>query len=200
MGNIRKLRLIGGDLSLDFVNTVGNHTSDDPSDELASYRDLVEWGQFAHIISDKDGRLLEKIILQPQQAQHALNYAHDIRETLFRIFTNTINGAAPKPGDLHTLNLALAQIPAHTVVIDADGDLSWEYSVWTFNRVLWPVLWAAAALLTSQNLHNVRMCENEGCGWLFIDTSRNHSRRWCSMEDCGNRVKARRHYQRNKSG
>jgi predicted RNA-binding Zn ribbon-like protein len=66
---------------------------------------------------------------------------------------------------------------------------------------MWPVVHSAAELLTSPHLDRVRQCaDDRGCGFLFFDTSRNGSRRWCSMESCGNRAKARRHYQRTKAG
>ncbi|MCB0153982.1 MAG: CGNR zinc finger domain-containing protein, partial [Anaerolineae bacterium] len=55
---------------------------------------------------------------------------------------------------------------------------------------------SAAELLTSDRLNRVGQCAGESCGWLFLDTTRNHSRRWCEMEHCGNRAKAKRHYRR----
>jgi predicted RNA-binding Zn ribbon-like protein len=62
--------------------------------------------------------------------------------------------------------------------------------------MLWPIASSAADLLTSERLKKVRLCEAKTCTWLFLDESRNHSRRWCDMKVCGNREKARRHYQR----
>jgi predicted RNA-binding Zn ribbon-like protein len=62
--------------------------------------------------------------------------------------------------------------------------------------VLWPVARAASALLTSADLSRLRECGGRGCGWLFLDRSRNHSRQWCRMEDCGNVSKVRRFRQR----
>jgi predicted RNA-binding Zn ribbon-like protein len=64
--------------------------------------------------------------------------------------------------------------------------------------MLAPIVKSAADLLLSDMLDRVKQCEGDPCGWLFLDTSRNRSRRWCSMEDCGNRAKARRFYQRKK--
>lgn len=63
----------------------------------------------------------------------------------------------------------------------------------------WPIVYSAAKLLASSGLDRVRQCAGDDCGWLFLDTSRNHSRRWCDMADCGNRAKARRHYRRTRS-
>lgn len=66
--------------------------------------------------------------------------------------------------------------------------------------MLWPVVASAAELLVSvEQLPLLRICglhESGECGWLFLDETRNHTRRWCSMKDCGNRAKARRHYHR----
>ena len=53
--------------------------------------------------------------------------------------------------------------------------------------------------LTSEELDQVRECAGNTCGWLFVDMSRNHSRHWCDMRDCGNRAKVRRYYQRRKT-
>ena len=70
-----------------------------------------------------------------------------------------------------------------------------------FDRILWPVARSAGELLISDKLDRVRQCaDDRGCGYLFVDTSRNRSRRWCSMESCGNRAKAHRHYQRQQKG
>jgi predicted RNA-binding Zn ribbon-like protein len=57
---------------------------------------------------------------------------------------------------------------------------------------LWILARSAADLLTSEQHAYVRQCASEECTWLFIDRSKNHSRRWCDMGDCGNREKARR--------
>ena len=99
-------------------------------------------------------------------------------------------------GDLNERNKAeLKRIGS-----EADS-FTWE---WTgdeaaLDRMLWPVVGSAADLLTSEDLDRVGECQGDGCGWLFIDMSRNHSRRWCDMGDCGNRAKARRHYRRKKA-
>ena len=62
--------------------------------------------------------------------------------------------------------------------------------------VLWPIVQSAADLLTTESLDRVRLCKAEDCGCLFVDASKNRSRRWCAMSDCGNRAKVRRHRQR----
>ena len=73
---------------------------------------------------------------------------------------------------------------------------TWVLDANDLDRVLWPIVRSAADLLTSGDLRKVRQCARESCDWLFVDASKNHSRRWCSMNMCGSRVKARRYYQR----
>ena len=86
---------------------------------------------------------------------------------------------------------------AKSSIVRVGERFAWD---WTpenaLDRVLWPVVRDAAELLSGEDLDRVGRCADANCGWLFLDTSRNHSRRWCSMKDCGNRAKARRHYQR----
>jgi predicted RNA-binding Zn ribbon-like protein len=80
---------------------------------------------------------------------------------------------------------------------DEGFNWSWQIDENSFDRMLWPIVREAANLLTSDDINRVGECaDDRGCGYLFFDTSRNHSRRWCSMEGCGNRAKAQRHYQR----
>ena len=62
-----------------------------------------------------------------------------------------------------------------------------------------PVASSAAELLTSAALEDTRECDSEGCGWLFLDTSRSRRRRWCDMRDCGNLAKVRRFRERRRS-
>jgi predicted RNA-binding Zn ribbon-like protein len=64
--------------------------------------------------------------------------------------------------------------------------------------MLWPIVDAAADLLVRGEPERIKTCGSATCGWLFLDLSRNRSRRWCDMKDCGNRAKARRHYARRK--
>jgi predicted RNA-binding Zn ribbon-like protein len=107
-------------------------------------------------------------------------------------------GSQPPAADLAAFNAELARSLARSrIVLTAEG-FAWD---WTdggdaLDQMLWPVVRDASDLLTSEELDRVGQCADDRCGWLFLDSSRNRSRRWCSMEDCGNRAKARRHYQR----
>jgi predicted RNA-binding Zn ribbon-like protein len=112
------------------------------------------------------------------------------------------SGQMPLPADLATLNGLLSRILPHLQLIPSGEGFTWGWarSKTDLEQVFWPVVYAAAELLTSEKLARLGQCAGQDCGWLFLDTSRNHSRRWCEMQHCGNRVKARRHYRRRQAG
>ncbi len=191
--------LTGGRLCLDFANTVSNHAGPNPREHLHSYADLVSWARQAHILTDQEAQcLLGEAVRHPQNAQAVLAYAIDLREAIYRSFSRIATGQPPLSGDLDLLNAALSAVLPYLRVRFAEGRFTWE---WVDNqpaleRILWPVVRDAAELLTSEDLSRVRECADPACGWLFIDRSKNHSRRWCDMRTCGNQAKARRHYEK----
>jgi predicted RNA-binding Zn ribbon-like protein len=198
-GNAGALELVGGELCLDFVKTVGNHNCPHPNEHLTDYRALVVWSRHARIASPSTAqRLLRQAACQPAEAKRVLSRAIELREALYNVFSVVAQGNRPKAGDLQVLNRNLTQALAHErVVQDGDGfRWEWEAPEEALDQMLWPVARSAADLLTSDKLARVRECDGETCGWLFVDISKNHSRRWCSMNDCGNRAKAQRYHQR----
>jgi predicted RNA-binding Zn ribbon-like protein len=193
------LNLNSGQLCLDFTNTTHWHAGDDSEEHLNSYTDLVVWAKQAGVLAeDETQKLLREAKLHPQVAAAVLEQAIALREAIYRIFSTAPQGHLPEPADLailnQTLSLALAQL---RLVSTTDG-IGWKWAgeMDQLDRVLWPVAQSAAQLLTSEELNRVGECAAEECSWLFLDTSRNRSRRWCDMGDCGNRAKARRHYRR----
>jgi len=189
-----------GDLSLDFANTQNWHASKKPFEYLKSYADLVTWGEQAGLLSPEYSAQLRRVASKhPKDATDELEFVIQIREALFRVFTHRYAGESISEGDLALLNSVISQALAHLKLTPAGDEIHWEWApeMSGANFILWPVARAAAELLTSDKASKVRMCEDDrGCGYLFIDQTKNHSRRWCSMESCGNRAKARRHYSR----
>jgi predicted RNA-binding Zn ribbon-like protein len=125
--------------------------------------------------------------------------AIQLRETIYRIFSFLAANRSVALDDLAFLNEALSKSLAHLRITSSSTGFSWDWSDTseTLDQVLWPIVRSATELLTSKDLERVRQCaDDRGCGYLFIDMSRNRSRRWCSMESCGNRAKAQRHYRR----
>jgi predicted RNA-binding Zn ribbon-like protein len=187
-----------GQVSLDLVNTVDWRASSDPKELLNSYSDLVRWGRHTGLLKEREARTLAlEAAKHPKKASAVLKRALALRETLFRVFSAIMDGRQAEAADIESLNLSLSDALSRLRLRPASEGYQWE---WTggdadLERVLWPVVRAAGELLTSEQLSLLRQCPGDGCAWLFLDTSRNKSRRWCTMEVCGNRSKARRHYE-----
>lgn len=211
-----------GHLALDFCNTVHWHKRPQPTELLATYAHVLAWTQHAAGVPQPGGdgipytagafthsglptprearRLLTLAYANPDRAEQVRDRAAVWREALYRVLVARVAGRlAPKP-DLAVLNRAAAEADRHAELVVA-GDC--YRRVWAFTDLdspLWPIVRAATDLLCSPNLDRVGQCADaRGCGWLFLDTSKNRSRRWCSMDDCGSLSKARAYYLRKSS-
>ncbi|HVG32062.1 MAG TPA: ABATE domain-containing protein [Pyrinomonadaceae bacterium] len=196
--------MVGGRLCLDFANTVHSFYAEEKEakrDELGSYADLVEWSREAGVITDAEARrLLREAKGHPVKADRALERAKILREVIFKIFAATARERSPGRDDLQFLNCVLAESLTHArVVAGADGFVWGWAEEDTLDQLLWPLARSAADLLTSDELSRTRECGGPACTWLFMDTSKNRSRRWCAMKGCGNRAKSRRHYERTRA-
>jgi predicted RNA-binding Zn ribbon-like protein len=190
----------GGRLCLDFANTSVRPTR--PRELINSYSDLISWSQQAGIITDHEAqRLTQEAARRPGEAALTLERAIVLREALYSIFSAVADMRSPDEADLALLNGELAQALAMSRIVPRAASFAWGWvdDEERLERMLWPVARSAADLLTSEELHAVRECAASDCSWLFMDTSKNKSRRWCDMKTCGNRVKARQHYHRNKA-
>jgi len=200
--NVGTLKLLGGRLSLDFVNTADWHASGHPVEFLTSYSDFVAWSQHVGILTDhRAQRLLKEVARRPVDANAVLERAIALREAIYRIFLAISHGRRPQAADLAIFNAELSGALAQSRIVSTAEGFTWDWAgaEEALDQMLWPVVHDAAGLLTSEELDRVGQCADDRCGWLFLDTSRNRSRRWCSMEDCGNRAKARRHYERKRA-
>lgn len=189
---------------LDFVNTVNDRLSDHAVDSLTSYAELAAWGQRAGIVNEAEAsHLLAEAAAHVHEAASALQSAIAFREALYHTLLATLAGKLPEDDDLAILNATRAQALAHSEIVAKDEGFAWRWNISESNLgwMLWPIVRAAADLLLSPGLlKKVKECSSDDCGWLFLDTSKNHTRRWCTMEGCGNRAKSRRHYQRKRQG
>jgi predicted RNA-binding Zn ribbon-like protein len=186
------------DVCLDFANTNDWHASEQPVENIHSYAELVGWGKQAGILSDEIADQLARLeVERPGFAERAYHTAIQVREAIFRIFSKRYAGQPIAEEDMHMLNSIVRQAMAHRELVPEGEDFKWKWvdDVDKTDILLWTVALSTANLLTSEKASRVRVCEDDrGCGALFIDMSKNHSRRWCSMESCGNRAKAQRHY------
>lgn len=187
-------------LCLDFANTLQWHASANPQEHLNSYQDLVEWGHKKGLLSEREVLKLNKEAERnPVASEKVLKHAIGLREAIYRIFSAVAAGSRPEEGDLSILNRDLAEAMARSRIIPTNDGFTWDIQGKKdeLDWMLKPIVRSAAELLTSEELDRAKECaDDKGCGWLFIDRSRNKSRRWCDMKDCGNRAKARRFYER----
>ncbi len=191
----------GNGLCLDFANTLEDRASDAPRELLTTYDDLIEWAKQAQIVTGEQAReLLAEAESHKGKAEKVLLRARDWREALYRIFFTLANCEEPQGTDLHLLNAALAEAMVHARIMAAGHGFTWRWDMGpsVLDWPLWPVIRSAADILTSEEVHAVRACAADDCNWLFLDTSKNRSRRWCNMKTCGNRAKARKHHERAK--
>lgn len=194
--------LVGGRLCLDFTNSVSRHIPAVERERLNNYSDLVVWSRHAGIVTNREARRLSQDAAgRPAEAAAVFERALALREAFYRIFVAISRERSPREDDLSLLNAALSQAMAHSRIVAAADGFRWDWlgGEAALERPLWPLARSAADLLTSGELVRVRECEGDTCNWLFVDTSKNHSRRWCQMKDCGNRAKARRHYHRQRA-
>lgn len=194
--------LCGGDLALDFVNTMGGLRVVKENEHLTGYEELIRFTLQAGAIGKPTAaRALAQAAATPRRASQALAEAIALREALHAVLLSAIE---KKPIDQAALAaverwIASAQAERELRPVPGDGFALILRESDDLLAPLRPVALAAAALLTSGKLERVGLCgesEVESCGWLFLDETRNHSRRFCSMADCGNRAKQRRHQQR----
>lgn len=190
--------LTGGALCLDLANTLEGRATGRIEDRLSDYASLLAWGLQSGAIRPREAAELERLARrEPGGARKALASARKAREAIFEVFRAEAEGRRAGREALATLEAAL---PAayFRVELAREGDAytpRWRGQA-EMDRVLWPALRSALELLASPDLRLVRVCASETCVWLFMDRSRNRSRRWCDMKICGNRHKAREHYRR----
>jgi predicted RNA-binding Zn ribbon-like protein len=203
------------DISLDFANTAEWHAGPCPDEQLTSFDKAVAWAEGAGVLSEAQaGGVRERARRDPTKQAEALRRIIALREAIYRVFSAVAQDSLADPADIDLLNAELSVALGHLRLVEAAGQevgggpaaakkgasfgWSWTGMEDDLTSLLWPVARAATALLTSPELAKVRECADETCGWLFLDQSRNASRRWCDMADCGNRAKARRYRERKK--
>ncbi len=190
-------------LALDFANTRGWHESEDPEELFNTYRDIVKWcEQFGVVDSKEVAHLLKTGQNRVSAARELLHGAIALRKSLYRIFSAVATRIPPRDTDIDRLNEHLVKVMSKTRLVYKSPRfiLHQARRNEAFHFVLDPVVRSAAKLLLSDEVGRIKKCADESCGWLFIDGSKNRSRKWCDMKDCGNRAKARRHYQRVRAG
>ena len=195
---LETLELVGGELCLHFANTINSRLYPE-HDYFMHYLDLVAWANRVQILSPAQASRLQKQAREnTQEAENVLQSARAFRELLYRLFSKIIKAEEPNKKDLEAFTGAYGQAVSHGQLTKQDRHFSIRWKVdETLEALLWPILHSAGELLLSEELSHVKECP--GCGWLFLDTSKNQSRRWCSMNTCGARDKMRRYHKRKRA-
>jgi predicted RNA-binding Zn ribbon-like protein len=197
-----QFKLVGGHPALDFVNTVHDWTVSDPHDYLSDFADAIRFGKAAGLLTRTDDLRLRR---RTQRIE--LTRLKELRALLKRIFQMRLSGQAPSNVDLGKLSADLTEAARATRLIVTTRtrrspqvpvirEITAENAGDALLRLR--IVEAAVALLVSDAMLRVKSCPT--CGWLFLDLSKNRSRRWCSMDTCGAVAKARRYYRRLKEG
>lgn len=198
----RKFELLGGALCLDFANTIHEYGASDPREELHSFQDLLSFAHQAGAVTERDAAILSnRAAINPSMAIKTLTEAREFRRSLYRSFSAIAHGKNPSSADVAYFNRLIPRTMQNLRVQTKGHDMAW---VWrkdhrNLEPVMWPIVQSAFELLTSDERSLVRECESEDCTWLFLDKSKNRTRRWCDMKICGNRAKWHRYYDRHRN-
>ena len=200
----RELPIVGGHLALDFANTVDDPDGPERYDHAGTYPELVAWSARIGTLPDQAKGLLTGAQEHPRARAAALKRAHQLRHVLIEIFTEiaAINGGQSATTAGSPPSARWGELRPFVTDAMAHAELAWDGSTyqltWTdttrLDAMLWPVGLAAGDLITSPQLARLKKCA--GCPWLFLDQSKNLSRRWCAMNDCGTHEKIRRYVTR----
>jgi predicted RNA-binding Zn ribbon-like protein len=192
--SVATLRIVGGHPSLDLANTVAFRGEAIGPDLLATYGDLLDWSARVGLL-DRDGtaRLRRLAAETPGAAEAALARVKGLREAACRTFSAVAAGGQPLASDLELLDREARHAQAERRLAQAPSGYAWIWLDSSMDAVTFRLAHAAAELLTTPEVSRVKLCRGRNCGWLFLDTSRNGSRKWCSEEDCGTPARVARH-------
>lgn len=194
----RPFELIAGHAALDFVNTLDDRfIAAGPVELVGDYGDLLRFLVQAQLLAGARAQALSRSVNAAAGAR-ALRSARELREALAATLYAGVEARVPPATAIRTLSEHLRDANRHRELQwqqrDGKPELSWSRGGYAKHAELpvWMLADAAAQLLLSEAMPRVRACDATPCRWLFLDTSKNHTRRWCDMKVCGNRMKARR--------
>jgi predicted RNA-binding Zn ribbon-like protein len=210
MNEIKSWKFIGGRLCLDFVNSVGGRKEleDKPypenivvKDKLENFNDLISWGKEIGIITEAERKYLFNLISsEKKQTELTFKKAVELRESLFKIIYDIINNKKPDEKLIQVLNREYSSANENRKLVYINNKIERQFSKNPIKPgyLIWMITESAVNLLSSDFVSRVKICAGDDCGWLFLDTSKNKSRQWCDMKDCGNVAKVRRFRERQK--
>lgn len=196
---IENIELDGGILILDFINTVHNRLESPLRDYLTDEYKLAQWGVKVGILSESEQHeLVQNINTAPLSVTPKLASILEMREFLYQMFYHLSVDSPLSEKTLKTFTDYIKNSSKNMAIIAGDNGYhkSCSFDATSFSKIIFTVLESALTLLTTGNHHRIKECPS--CGWLFLDTTKNGRRKWCSMKSCGNNVKALQWYYRHK--
>ncbi|OHD19965.1 MAG: hypothetical protein A2064_13560 [Spirochaetes bacterium GWB1_66_5] len=196
--------LDGGHPVLDFTNTVDWRGTGRDHDWLGDFADLLAWCHRTAFLSEPAiAGLAQRAAAHPRLAAAALEQARELREAAAALLRAAMESRSPAPEPLELFNRHLGKALSHAALQPGSGpDRNYRLELVPVDNLLEDIAQRlarqAADLLTAFDPARLKICGNPGCGWMFLDGTRNASRRWCDMAGCGNRAKAKRFYSRKK--
>lgn len=201
----RELPILGGHLALDFANTVDDPLGPARHDHAATYPDLLQWATRVNLVGEQQAaRLLRAAARAPRTEAAALRRAHQLRRAVNELFGGVADDRPDVPDQWPRLRPFVTAAIAAASLATADGvepaGRARGRQAWVWPQedelhvMLYPIAMAAAELLVGPDLSRLKRCAR--CPWLFLDRSKNHSRRWCDMDDCGKAQKIERYVAR----
>ena len=193
----RGQRIVGGNVALDLLNTQNGAAGAEPEDDvLTDYRDFLAWASHVRIITaPEERRLRRRAREEPAHAEAVFQRARETRAYLYDVFDAVAQGKPPARAELERMQRDEAEALTHGRLVAEDGLYRWSWAAdQDLGRPLWPIVHAALNLVTDGPIDRVKGCAS--CRFLFLDESKNRSRRWCSMEDCGAEDKMRNYVAR----
>jgi predicted RNA-binding Zn ribbon-like protein len=206
---VKPFEMIGGHAALDFVNSIDNRFTAEPLELLREYEDLLRFVWQAGLITERQLRELKRLRIGEEARRRVLAEAIELREGLARVLYGRLDGEEVGKRSLLELETVFKEVAGHRrlTFLDKKGRKAAMELTWEFRNMdgdgrapMWLLAQAANELLTSSAAERIRACASPTCRWLFLDVSKNHSRRWCDMKICGNRNKARRFQLRQAEG
>jgi len=188
----RVFELSGGHAVLDLVNTLDwRFREGEPDELLASWEDLVAFVEQNGMVTAKQARALRREA--NGAAEQVLRETRELREALAQVLYAQLDDGGPSAAQVKRLEEYLKRARERERLEWNGAHAAWEPAAGEDVELpLWVLARKAGELVTSGELEKMRACGDPKCRWLFLDTSRNHSRVWCNMKVCGNRMKARR--------
>jgi len=190
----RNFELVAGDPVLDLVNTLDwRFRLGEPEELLQRVGDFLRFCEQCGLLTARQARNLQRTT-KGSAGERVLAACRELREAAAEIFYSALDGRSPATASLKTVDRMVKAARAHQRLGWNKSRLMWDWEETESSPEMpvWKLSLSSAGLMVSDVMQRVRACGNPECRWLFLDTSKNHTRRWCDMKICGNRMKARR--------